>query len=111
MKKPISSSRENVNIQEKIKILHKKAQDSLYDELLLIKHDENQNLPKYEQSIRFVDESIKLDPTFIVSHEFKAYICILSGKKNQAIKSLEIMLELDPDNKNAKEFHEALIIE
>jgi tetratricopeptide (TPR) repeat protein len=111
MKKPISTSREIVNIQEKIKILHKKAQDCLYDEILLMNFDENQHLSRYEQSIKLVDESIKLDPALVKSYEFKAYICILSGRKNQAIKSLEIMLELDPDNKNAKEFHEALIIE
>lgn len=109
MKKPISSNSKIANIQEKIIILHKKAQDCVYEEMLLVDFDKNQHLSLYERAIEFLDESIKLDPNLIKTHEFKTYICIMAGKPEKALKSLEIMLKLNPDSKRAKELHQDLI--
>jgi tetratricopeptide (TPR) repeat protein len=108
MTKLVSSSNKTCNLQEKIKILHKKAQDCVYEELMSAGIDKNQRLLLYDKAIEFLDESIKLDSILLKTYNLKAYIYIMSGRPKMALKPLKIILELDPDNKTAKEFHQAL---
>lgn len=108
MTKLESSGEKNFSIREKIDKLYRKAQDHVYNEILLMGVDKNRRFSLYDQAIELLDEAIKLNPNLVKTYNLKAYIYSISGRSEMALRPLEMIMRLDPDNKRAVEFHEAL---
>jgi len=75
--------------------------NSTFYECLVAKGDALQDIEKYHDSIASYDVAIKNEPNRAEAYHSKAYSLYRFGRKLEALKCLETVLNIEPDNPSA----------